>query len=104
MGKVGSFGAHYKIKDDKLINFAGSLSLSLATGKDMHIKIWEYKKDSFDVTKFSELTVPGAGFAFIHDWVVSDNYYAFFLNACDLDIAKFTLEYMTGKCSLAECI
>jgi all-trans-8'-apo-beta-carotenal 15,15'-oxygenase len=38
----GSFGAHYKIKDGRLINFAGSLSLSVTSGKDMKIKIWEY--------------------------------------------------------------
>ena len=96
----GAASAHYKIKDGRLINFGGSLS----NGKDMTIKIWEYAPESYDVLQYSELKVPGAGFAFIHDFTVSDNYYGFYLNPCDLDLKKLALEYIPGKTSIAQCI
>lgn len=100
LSEGGSFSAHYKIKDGRLINFGGSISGIM----DMKIKIHEYAPESFDVVHYSEVIVPKAAFSFIHDFVVSDNYYCFYLNACDLDLKKFALEYVPGKTSIAQCI
>ena len=100
ISEKGSASAHYKIKDGRLINFGWSLD----NGRDMTIKIWEYAPESYDVLKYSEVNVPGAGFAFLHDFTVSDNFYGFYLNPCDLDLKKFALEYIPGKTSVAQCI
>ena len=95
--KDGAASAHYKIKDGRLINFGWGLS----GVNDMALKIWEYAPESYHVLQYSELTVPNAAFAFIHDFTVSDNYYGFYLNNCDLDLQKFALEYIPGKTSIA---
>ena len=49
----GSASAHYKIRDGRLINFGWKLSGI----SDMHLKIWEYASDSYDVVQYSELKV-----------------------------------------------
>ena len=96
----GAASAHYKIKDGRMINFGWKLSGIT----DMDLKIWEYASESYDVIQYSEIIVPDAAFAFLHDFVVSDNYYCFFINPCDLDFHKFVTEYIPGKTSVAQCI
>ena len=41
--------------------------------------------------------VPGEPFAFVHDFLVSDNYYVFYLNPIELDGKQYVSEYLFAK-------
>jgi all-trans-8'-apo-beta-carotenal 15,15'-oxygenase len=42
--------------------------------------------------------------ALIHDLVVTEDYYVISLGPIDFDLGKFVTQYMTSRCSIAECM
>jgi all-trans-8'-apo-beta-carotenal 15,15'-oxygenase len=49
-------------------------------------------------------TLPGVTIALIHDLVVTEDYYVISLGPIDFDFGKFVTQYMTSRCSIAECM
>jgi all-trans-8'-apo-beta-carotenal 15,15'-oxygenase len=50
------------------------------------------------------LRLPDAAFAFLHDILVTENYYVILENPTRLDIWKLLTKYVPGKACIAECL
>jgi all-trans-8'-apo-beta-carotenal 15,15'-oxygenase len=86
-----AFAAHPRIVDDRLINFAVSPGLS------SKITIYEFDRGGKLLQKQNH-SVPG--FSFIHDFVVTENYYLFFQNPVTFNPLPFAL----GIRGAGECV
>uniref|UniRef100_A0A6U7ZC62 Dioxygenase n=1 Tax=Eutreptiella gymnastica TaxID=73025 RepID=A0A6U7ZC62_9EUGL len=95
----GEFAAHYRTIDGRFVNFGAKSS-----GTDLVLRIWEFGAGGFNVLDYTEHTVTGEPFAFVHDFLVSENYYLFYLNPIELDGKQFVTEYLFAKTSIAECL
>lgn len=48
--------------------------------------------------------LPGVIIGLIHDVVVTEDYYIIVVGPIDFSMAKFVTQYMTSRCSIAECM
>jgi all-trans-8'-apo-beta-carotenal 15,15'-oxygenase len=48
--------------------------------------------------------LPGVVIALIHDVVVTNDYYVIVVGPIDFSMSKFVTQYMTSRCSIAECM
>lgn len=94
----GPFAAHFRVLGDALVNFGVK-----AAGQDAEVSFYEFDAAA-KLTRKSGLTLPGAGFAFLHDFLVTENYYILYQNPVKLDTTKLVTQYMFAKCSIAECL
>jgi all-trans-8'-apo-beta-carotenal 15,15'-oxygenase len=95
----GPFAAHYRVLGgDTLVNFGVKTA-----GEDAQVTFYEFDAAA-KLRRKSGVTLRGAGFAFFHDFLVTDNYYVLFQNPVKLDTKKLITEYMFAKCSIAECL
>lgn len=51
-----------------------------------------------------EVMLPDAAFAFMHDMMVTDNYYVVFENPIRMDFQKLVTKYVFGQACIAECL
>lgn len=86
-----AFAAHPRIVGDRLINFA------ISPGISSKITIYELDRQGQLVQKQNH-SVPG--FSFIHDFVVTENYYLFFQNPVTFNPLPFVL----GMRGAGECV
>lgn len=49
-------------------------------------------------------TLPGVVIALIHDIAVTPDYYVIVVGPIDFSLSKFVTQYMTSRCSIAECM
>lgn len=49
-------------------------------------------------------TLPGVVIALIHDIAVTPDYYVIAVGPIDFSLSKFVTQYMTSRCSIAECM
>eukprot|EP00466_Bigelowiella_natans_P005897 jgi/Bigna1/140819/aug1.58_g15527 len=96
------FAAHYRIMEESgeqvLINFGAGQK-----GLDLELKIWEFDKN-MQPTKERVIERKKKAFAFLHDFVVTENYYVFHMNPLYLDLKKVASEFLLGKCPIAQCL
>jgi hypothetical protein len=52
----------------------------------------------------TEYTLPDAAFGFVHDLLVTDNYYVLLENPTRLDFWKLLTKYTVGQAGIAECL
>jgi all-trans-8'-apo-beta-carotenal 15,15'-oxygenase len=105
----GPFAAHFKVlpgaktgaasgADATLVNFGVATA-----GEDANVTFYEFDPAA-KLTRKKGVTLKGAGFAFFHDMLVTENYYILFQNPVKLDTTKLLTQYMFAKCAIAECL
>jgi all-trans-8'-apo-beta-carotenal 15,15'-oxygenase len=85
-----SFSAHPRIIDDVLINF-GVQGIN-----NQKLVIWEFDRQGH---KLKEQSYPLEGFAFLHDMLVTPNYYIFIQHPFKID----SLPFLFGFKSIEQC-
>ena len=83
---------------DTFVNFGVK-----AAGQDAQVSFYEFD-ESAKLLRKQGLELPGAGFAFFHDFLVTEHYYVLYQNPVKLDTTKLVTQYMFAKCSIAECL
>lgn len=52
----------------------------------------------------TQTTIKDAAFGFVHDFLVTENYYIIVENPTRMDFWKFLTKYTLGKACIAECL
>lgn len=52
----------------------------------------------------TETIIKDAAFGFVHDFIVSENYYVIVENPTRMDFWKLLTQYTLGKACIAECL
>ena len=97
------FAAHHRIIEDsdgskRLVGFYAE-----EAGQDHKATIWEFDEAGKQLCK-TTVGLPNATFAFLHDFIVTENNYIFLENPISLNISKLVTKYMFGKACIAECL
>ena len=82
---TGPFAAHFRVlqgETDTFVNFGVK-----AKGQDAQVSFYEFDAAGKLLRK-QGLELPGAGFAFFHDFMVTENYYILYQNPVKLDTTK----------------
>ena len=91
---TGPFAAHYRVLEgetDTFVNFGVK-----AAGQDAQVSFYEFDA-SAKLLRKQGLELPGAGFAFFHDFLVTDNYYILYQNPVKLDTTKLVRPYISSR-------
>ncbi|CAL8467343.1 g6880 [Coccomyxa elongata] len=67
------------------------------------LTFWEYGED-LQLLHKTTAELPGAGFGFFHDMLVTEHYYIALENPMRLDLTKMATKYALGSACLAECL
>jgi hypothetical protein len=76
---------------------------SSEAGADNEVTVWEFDGEMRQLAK-TKVVLPGAAFAFLHDFAITDKSYIFLENPVRLDPWKMATQYMFGKACIAECL
>ncbi|BDA40369.1 beta,beta-carotene 15,15'-dioxygenase [Coccomyxa sp. Obi] len=83
---------------ERLIGSSFAESLTKGT-----LTFWEYGED-LQLLCRTTAELPGAGFGFFHDMLVTEHYYIALENPMRLDLTKMATKYALGRACLAECL
>lgn len=72
-------------------------------GANHKATIWEFDESGNQLHK-TNYELPDATFAFLHDFIVTENHYIFLENPITMDLPKLLTKYMFGKACIAECL
>lgn len=97
--------AHPHIIDGTLCTFSYQMKMGILDSADVsfpplytEVRFMEFDDSSMDLRREKTISIPG--FAFLHDFAITKNYYIIFKNPVTVDNAT----YMSGKAPAASCV